>query len=74
MPGGASQSAINALWRWAGGREKLDEYHVDDKLAQAGELRDRADKAVPWGAIGVRRAFDVQTDTEMGRKGFSVRY
>lgn len=50
LPGGASQTAINAMWRWAGGQQKLEDakeqYHVDEKLAQAGELRDRADRSV----------------------------
>lgn len=78
LPGGVSQATINTFWRWAGGQQRLDEarenYRVDERLAQAGELRDRADKAVPWGAIGVRRAFDVEADSELGRQGVSVRY
>lgn len=78
IPGGVSQATINTLWRWAGGQQKLDDaresYHVDERLAQAGQLRDRVDHSVPWSAIGVRRAFDVQADTELGRQGISVRY
>lgn len=78
LPGGASQATINTLWRWAGGQQRLDDareaYHVDERIAQAGELRDRADKSVPWGAIGVRRAFDIEADRNLGRQGISVRY
>lgn len=78
IPGGLSQATINKLWKWAGGQQRLDDarenYHVDERLAQAGQLRDRVDKSVPWSAIGVRRAFDIQADTELGRQGISVRH
>lgn len=78
IPGGFSQATINTLWKWAGGQQKLDNaresYHVDEHLAQAGQLRDRVDHSVPWSAIGVRRAFDIEADAELGRQGVSVRY
>lgn len=73
MPGGISQSAINALWKWAGGQESVDEvrerYKVDDRIAQASEMRDRA-----AGAVGVRTDGDVKIDTAKGRQGAYVIY
>lgn len=73
LPGasGVSRRAIDAVWRWAGARSYVDDkrgqYRVDDKIATA-------DQAVPWGAVGVRRQFDIDEDRRRGRGGYVVRY
>ncbi|ORY85593.1 hypothetical protein BCR37DRAFT_377278 [Protomyces lactucae-debilis] len=80
IPGGGavSQQMLNTLWRWAGGQAYLEEkrevFKVDETLAKAGEVRDRVDRAIPWSAVGVRRAFDVEEDRKLGRQGYAVRY
>jgi hypothetical protein len=80
IPGGSaiSQKMLNTLYHWAGGdtfvAEKRKELKVDEALAAANDMKDRVDQAIPWSAVGVRRAFDVEKDRALGRQGYTVRY
>ncbi|BFZ58840.1 hypothetical protein PYCC9005_005905 [Savitreella phatthalungensis] len=67
VPGvsGMSRTAIDALWRWAGGQKVTD---------QVGSHVAAADQTIPWGAVGVRRQFDIDEDTKRGPRGSVYRY
>ena len=73
LPGasGISKRAMDTVWRWAGAQsyvdDKREQFQVDAKLASA-------DQAMPWGAVGVRRQFDIDEDRRRGRGGYVVRY
>ncbi len=66
--GGGGGGVVGRVW---GAAARLTGVDVKSRIEG---VQNVVEERVPWSALGVRRAIDVQRDMEMGRRGYTIRY